>query len=53
MTSFANKHLCIYDLLGGADCFDFHPTEPTLAYDGGSFVMLWDTVEDIKVRVHE
>ena len=51
--SFTNNQVCIYDHLGGADCFDFHPLESILAYDGGSCVMLWDITEDLKVRLHE
>lgn len=32
---------------------DLHPTESLASYDGGSCVMLWEIVEDIKLRVHE
>lgn len=51
--SFTNNKMCIYELLGGCECFDFHPKEGLLAYDGGSCVILWDIVEDVKLRLHE
>ena len=51
--SFTNNHICIYELLGGCQTFDLHPLESITAFDGGSSVILWDILEDVKLRLHE
>ena len=51
--SFTNNKLCIYELLGGSDTFDIHPIESIISYDAGSSIILWDIVEDVKLRMHE
>jgi hypothetical protein len=51
--SFTNNKLAIYDVLGGSTCFDLHPKESLLSYETGSSVMMWDIVEDVRLRLHE
>lgn len=51
--SFTNNHLEIFDVLGGSSCFDMHLKESLISYEIGSSVMLWDFVEDVKLRMHE
>lgn len=53
MASITTNKMDIFDYLGGASHLHIHPTESLIAYDGGSCIMLWEILEDIKVRVHE
>lgn len=51
--SFTNNKVEIFDHLGGGTQMHMHPKESLVLYDGGSCVLLWEILEDIKVRVHE
>lgn len=45
--------LSVFDHLGGGSHLHLHPTEGLVAYDGGSCVMIWEVLDDVKLRVHE